>query len=85
MPENTKVDVKIPVKKGDRLLIEVEFHKDMDLYQDASILIQSLYGKECLINDEFKVVNIRPRRDEDTIKNMVVTKLEGIIDEILLM
>jgi aspartate-semialdehyde dehydrogenase len=82
---NSSSDVKIPVKKGDRLLVEVEFQKDMDLYEDASILIQSLYGKECIINDEFKVVRIVPKRNENDIKNLVISRLENLIEDIELM
>lgn len=78
-------EIKLPVKKGDKLLIEVEFQKDMDLYTDSSILIQSLYGKECIINDEFKVTRILPKRDINDIRNFVIARLEGLIEDVELL
>lgn len=79
-------DVKIPVKKGDHLIVEIEIQKDMDLFQDGSILIQSMYGKgERLINDEFNVVRITPKRDENEIRNLVLARLESLIEDIELL
>ena len=76
----------LPVKKGDHVLVEIEFQKDMDLFKDGSILIHSLYNQgEKVINDEFTVVRVLPKRGEDDIRNLVIKGLENLIEQVELL
>ena len=45
------------VRKGERLLIEIELTKDIDIWENDATLLQSIFDEKA-IADEFKVTNL---------------------------
>lgn len=74
--------VEWPIKKGKKILIEVEMDHDMDMLKDRSILLTSLYAKEDsperLIGGEFQVKVIHMKGMEEVKADLKNTLEEGI-------
>jgi hypothetical protein len=75
---NESLPITMEVKKGDTFLIQIRIEKDMDLINDGSNLLKSLY-QEKVLGDEFVVINVHFYKSLEDYQKQLIEKMNQVI------